>query len=213
MHTLGFFIGFSDSLLCFYRQNKRRGDRVKNMKKLIFIFTLLFLFQTAATDVFAYQKASGSSAKLSPYQEELVPDTRALVLRDYLSRYDSPLATYSGKFVASADRYNLDWRLVAAISGLESGFGIHIPPNSYNGWGWGIYGNNVLYFASWDQAIETISKGLRERYLGDNPDSNPYIIGPTYAASPTWADRVTNFMESIEAFRLNQAKNSLALAL
>src|SRR3989338_4170363 len=89
---------------------------------------------------------------------------------------------------------------------------------STGGWwllflGWNIYGNNVLYFKSWEDGIETISRGLRERYLFDRPDSDPYIIGPTYASSPTWAQRVSFFMESIELFRMNQAKNSLVLSI
>src|SRR3989344_3025827 len=164
------------------------------MKKLVSVLIVFIaLFLAIREGAFAYSKASASSAKLTPISSELIPDNRA--------------------FVSSADKYNLDWRLVVSISGLESGFGIHIPENSYNGWGWGIYGNNVLYFKSWEDGIETISKGLRERYLFDRPDSDPYIIGPTYASSPTWAQRVSFFMESIELFRMNQAKNSLVLSI
>ena len=184
------------------------------MKKLVSVLIVFIaLFLAIREGAFAYSKASASSAKLTPISSELIPDNRALVLREYLERHNSPLAAYAGTFVSSADKYNLDWRLVASISGLESGFGIHIPENSYNGWGWGIYGNNVFYFKSWEDGIETISRGLRERYLFDRPDSDPYIIGPTYASSPTWAQRVSFFMESIELFRMNQAKNSLVLSI
>lgn len=156
---------------------------------------------------------SKSSATLYSSTVSAKPDNRAQILKGFLDSNNSPLAPYSEDFVASADKYNLDWRLVAAISGLESTFGQQIPSNSYNGWGWGVYGDNVIRFRSWQEGIETISKGLRERYLRDNSESDPYIIGPSYAASPTWAVRVAYFMKKIEEYRVLNAKTSLSLAL
>ena len=34
-----------------------------------------------------------------------------------------------------------------------------IPDNSYNCWGWGIYGALVTRFDSYDDAIETVGRG------------------------------------------------------
>lgn len=185
----------------------------KNMKKLqIFLITLVLLVITTGS-ANAYEKASASSAQFKNAVEQSVDDNRAQILEAYLEEYDSPLAPYAQDFIDSADRYNLDWRLVASISGLESGFGKQIPYNSYNGWGWGIYGDNVLRFNSWPEAIETISKGLRQNYLKDKTESDPYFIGPTYASSPTWAVRVSYFMNKMEEYRIRNAKNTLALAL
>ena len=170
------------------------------MKKFQIISLAILLLFLSKGDSLAFGEASGSSAVLNSTIEDKTP-------------YNSPLASYASDFVKSADKYNLDWRLVASIAGLESTFGKHVPASSYNGWGWGIYGNNVTRFNSWEDGIETISKGLRERYLGENPESNPYIIGPTYAASPSWAQRVTFFMNRMEAYRIRNAKSTLALAL
>lgn len=183
------------------------------MKKTLIIFTSIILFLLSAGSANAFEKASASSAQLTNIAEITVEDKRITVLESYLEKYDSPLAPYAKDFVFYADKYQLDWRLVASISGLESGFGKHIPYNSYNGWGWGIYGDNVLRFNSWTEAIETISKGLRENYLKDKVDSDPYFIGPTYASSPTWAVRVEYFMNQIERHNANQTDNGLALAL
>ena len=164
-------------------------------------------------DSCASNQASMSSAKLASEVSPLVMDDRAQILEGFLLQYDSPLAPYAGDFIKYADEYDLDWRLVASIAGLESTFGKRIPYQSYNGWGWGVYGDNVINFDSWTDGIETISHGLRTRYLKDKPDSDPYFIGPTYASSPTWAVRVTFFMNKMEEYRLRNAKTTLALAL
>ena len=183
------------------------------MKKIQIILIVILLLFLSSDETLAFEQASGSSAVMNPTIEPKTLDNRAEVLKNFLMGYHSPLAPYASDFVKSADKYNLDWRLVASIAGLESTFGKHVPASSYNGWGWGIYGNNVTRFNSWEDGIETISKGLRERYLGENPESNPYIIGPTYAASPSWAQRVTFFMNRMEAYRIRNAKSTLALAL
>ncbi len=205
MHTLGFFYGQIG------KPKSLPGH--KNMKKLLIILIPLILFIVSTGQAAAFEKASASSAQLKNIALETEVDNRAEILRAYLEQYDSPLAPFAKDFIASADKYQLDWRLVASISGLESGFGKHIPSNSYNGWGWGIYGDNVLRFKSWPEAIETISKGLRENYLKDKVDSDPYFIGPTYAASPTWAVRVSFFMNQMEEYRKRHTNQTLALAL
>jgi len=176
------------------------------------IFTTIFMLFVSTGTSYAYNAASASSAKLQPEIEVKPVDERALILQKYLIEYDSPLAPYSNDFVEYADKYNLDWRLVASIAGLESTYGKHIPYNSYNAWGWGVYGTNVIRFDSWEDGIGTISQGLRERYLKDIEYSDPYIIGPTYASSPTWAVRVSYFMDRIENYRIKEAKNNLTLA-
>lgn len=178
---------------------------------VLFALLTLFLAQPAHAQV----KLAGMSAStFIPSKEEVTVDNRAKALRAYLESNSSPLANSAETFVESADKYNLDWRFVAAIAGLESGFGKHIPYNSYNAWGWGVYGNNVLRFTSWDEGIETISKGLRERYMDKWGATNVYAIGKYYAASPTWAVRVESFMNKIEAFHQEyNAQTSATLSL
>jgi hypothetical protein len=129
-----------------------------------------------------------------------------------LEKYNSPLVPYAGTFVETADKYNLDWKLVAAISGVESTFGREIPDASFNGWGWGIYGDNMIRFSSWNEGIETISQGLRTKYIDKWGAKDVYEIGRFYAASPTWAQRVEYFMNSIEEYRnLSMANLSISL--
>lgn len=183
------------------------------MKKILLNIALIsFLTLAAVSPAEAYSEYS-SSAKLVSDVPEKSLDYRVKVLGEFLEKFDSPLSGHAETFVAAADENQLDWRLVAAISGVESTFGQAIPFNSYNGWGWGVYGDNIVRFSSWDEAIAIISKALRERYLGDIEYSDPYIIGPTYAASPTWAQKVTFFMNSIASYQTLTAKENLSISL
>ena len=86
------------------------------------------------------------SAELTTNSSIKPADKRAETLRIYLESYNSPLAPYSKTFINEADKNNLDWKLVASIAGVESYYGQQIPPYSYNGWGYGVYGTNVRNF-------------------------------------------------------------------
>lgn len=173
----------------------------------IFLFIFLTLF-AAKADAF-----SKSSAVLAQAELKDINDERVNKLKAYLEANNSPIASDARVFVEAADQYDLDWRLVAAISGLESGFGNHIPANSYNAWGWGVYGGKVTYFTSWEDGIRTISQGLRERYMNERGAQNVYQIGSTYAASPTWAQRVIMFMDRIENYTALNSIESLSITL
>lgn len=128
-------------------------------------------------------------------------DKRATILKGYLAKHNSPLEDSAQDFIDAADQYSLDWRLVVSISGVESTFGKFIP-GGFNGWGWGVYGDNAIYFKSWREAIFTISKGLRENYV-DKGLSEPYSMNRRYAASPNWGKNVTFFMVDIEKYAQN----------
>ena len=104
-------------------------------------------------------------------------------------------------FVAEADRLGLDWKLVAAIAGVESTFGHRVPRNSYNAWGWGIFTGKQdgIHFATWADGITTVSEGLKNRYVNRGAKTIEQI-GRIYAASPTWSRKVNFFLAKIEAF-------------
>lgn len=125
-------------------------------------------------------------------------DPEAQILQKYLAKYDSPLQYHAQDFIDAAKQYNLDWKLLPSIAGVESTFGKFIP-GGYNGWGWGVYGTQAIYFASWNEAIFTIAQGLRENYFNKGYNE-PYSINKIYAASPTWGFRVSYFMNDLEKF-------------
>lgn len=181
-------------------------------KMFVFLFVLIlsFLFSYPA---FAEEKTAGASATPLALKTEYAPDMRVKMLKNYLEKYNSPLASKAGVFVIEADKNNIDWKLVAAISGVESTFGHQIPYNSYNGWGWGIYGDNTYTFESWEKGIMTISKGLRIDYMDKWGAADVYAIGRIYAASPNWASRVTFFMNQIDSYAQGNTIDTLTIYL
>lgn len=131
----------------------------------------------------------------SRYQGNKI-DIRRVNLELYLEKRNSPLTPYVDDLIIAADVYGLDYRLIPAISGIESGFCLHIPTGSYNCWGW----NNGLHrFDSYRDAIYIIAKALKLNYI-DKGYKTLSQISPVYAPpSNTWADKVGNFMIEIDS--------------
>lgn len=162
-------------------------------KLLFLIITALFLFQTRPA--FAAPLAE-NSADHQITAKKL--DNKAKILAAYLAKFDSPLQYQAQDFIDAAQTYNLDWRLLPSIAGVESTFGKRIP-GGYNAWGWGVYGTQAIYFSSWREGIFALAKGLREGYLNKGL-TDPYAINRVYAASPRWGANVTYFMNDLNAF-------------
>jgi hypothetical protein len=171
---------------------------------------LLTTFLRVGKPAYALQITSAKLESYIPVADSTASQTATL--KAYLESKNSPLAEYADVFIKEAKDNKLDWKLVAAISGLESSYGIHIPYNSYNGWGWGVYGDNVMRFASWSEAIRTISQGLRKNYI-DRGATDVYSIGRIYAASPTWAERVSYIMNQMQKFDTAKKASTLSISL
>lgn len=127
-------------------------------------------------------------------------DYRVANLRNFFNTYNSPLALYAEDFVLMADKYNLDYRLVPAISGVESTFGKQIPSGSYNAYGWA---NGNYSFESWPNSIEVVSKTLRTQYVDRGANSVPEIARIYAPPSSTWAGNVQYFINKIDPLPLS----------
>lgn len=156
-----------------------------------------------AADAVSGQAAQLASASLAK------PDDRKTILSGYLKDRNSPLEKHAETLVNEADKYGLDWKFLAAISGLESSFCLHIPQNSFNCWGWGIPtgASSGIGFKSYQDAIVTISRSIRERYM-DRGYVTVDQIGSVYAASPTWSVRIKSIMKDIEQY-MDQEESEL----
>lgn len=170
------------------------------MNKHIQLIVGLTLFGLMAKPVMA-QSLPMAEASARPHFPVEIQDARVTKLKAFLIAHNSPLASDAGHFVSEADRLGLDWKLVVSICGVESTFGKHIPANSYNGWGWGVFTgtNDGIHFSSWKDGITQVSEGLRYRYV-DRGATSLESMGRIYAASPTWSAKVQFFMTKIDEF-------------
>lgn len=112
-------------------------------------------------------------------------DTRAEAIDAYLG--SSPLGGYGATFVAAADAYGLDARLLPAISKVESGGGAKCFL-SCNAWGYGHYS-----WSSWDEAIWAVAAGISRGY---GSSATPESMEGVYCAAP-WGSKVRACMVSI----------------
>lgn len=126
-------------------------------------------------------------------------DARPFIVEQFLGRHNSPLVPYSEYMVQVSDNYDFDFRLLPAIAMQESNAGKKLPEDSYNAWGYGIYGDNVIRFNDWKEAIDTVAAGLYKDYTSQGLITPEQIMTRyTPASIPkggTWAIGVRYFME------------------
>ena len=107
-------------------------------------------------------------------------------VNDYLG--SSPLGGYGSEFVDAAAEYGIDYRLLPAISCIESGKGRDCF-KSHNAWGWG---NSS--WGSWPEAIWAISAGIKRVY----GNQSPLNMSAKYCTSnDNWGCEVLNEMNKI----------------
>ena len=168
------------------------------MKKLLIsILFILLAILLSAKPALADSFVAEESAQIKKYSNELEFDYRVIILKKYLESHNSPLSESAPHFVRYADKYGLDWRMVPAISGVESTFGKRIPKNSYNAYGWA---NGNYSFESWEDSIEIVSKTLREKYYNRGATTLNQIARRYAPPSSTWAWKVEFFMNEIDEF-------------
>lgn len=131
-------------------------------------------------------------------------DMRVTVLQKFFQNYNSPLASISVHLVNAADRWSLDYALIPAISMQESGGCKVIPEDSFNCWGFGIYGSKVTRFSSYEDAIDAVAKTIKETYI-KNGLVNPTLLENIWAPQSTgqWSYAVNYFIGKIRDLERN----------
>jgi hypothetical protein len=153
------------------------------MKKIFVFFAVSILFLTQPLKVKAEARDPLDGI-----------DYRKLRLYHFLKEKDSPLKTHTDDFIHAADVWDIDWRLLPAITGLESAYGTRLVPNSYNGYGWA---GGYFYFEGWDQSIFYVSRKLKNKYYQQGLNT-PYKIGSVYAPpNPHWGGLIASIMTEI----------------
>lgn len=149
-----------------------------------------------------YDQFALSSAPLvmGTYETQTnVNDGRAANLKSFFRKYNSPLYDHADFIVKTSDKYQFDYRLLPAIAMQESGVCRVIPHDSYNCWGWGIYGSTVTRFSSYEEAIDTVARGLKKNYIDKGLVTATAIMAKyTPSSNGSWAHGVNTFLKVIE---------------
>lgn len=180
---------------------------------IIIAFSSLFLinsvYNKTSDDQFLPESANSLTAQYASYSaipqaapvisvEIVGEDARASLIDNFFTHYKSPMIGLGKVIVEKSDKYNLPFGLLPAIAQCEGNLGKVMPSGSFNTWGWAIYGDKVTRFNSWEEAIEKVSKGLRQNYF-DKGFNTPQRIMKRYTPSSTgsWADCVSQFLEEL----------------
>ncbi len=172
----------------------------------LLFFSTLLLTVTATKSAASVGFASPISASAVNYQPySAVPqvlaafsdaeikdaDARPTIIDNFLNRYKSPFKGLGQFITDTADKYQIPYSMIPAISQCESNVGKVIPPDSFNAWGYGIYGDTVLRFNNWFEAIDRVSRGLREDYYSQGLDTPQKIMTKyTPSSNGSWAQCV-----------------------
>ena len=192
---------------------------ISTMKKAVFvgayfIVTLLFLLSSIYYFAFLSFKTKGALAidnSMVAYaalpelqngfkDKVIAKDARAELLASYFRKYNSELTPFAQNIVDAADQYQIDYRLVPAIAMQESNLCKVVPDNSYNCWGFGIYGDQVKHFPNYESAIETVTKTLASDYKSEGLITPEQIMKKyTPGSHGSWASGVSEFMAQISS--------------
>lgn len=129
-------------------------------------------------------------------------DARAVIVSEFLKRHSSPLqpADYFGRVIVdTADRYNVDYRLIPAIMMQESNLCKAIPPGSHNCLGFGIHERGTLKFDTYEDSIDRATRELKANYI-DKGLTTPEEIMTKYTpgSNGSWADSVNQWIAEME---------------
>lgn len=144
--------------------------------------------------------------KVNSRTEIRTEDPRVIAMQKFLLAYNSPMYPFAKTFIEEADKYGLDWRLVASISGVESAFGNIIPRGTNNAWGW--RGANPTaqgwsQFDTWGHGVAVVTRGLA---LGYGTHLTPFQIEGTYCPpcgqnpAHLWANGVSRYMRELDYY-------------
>lgn len=179
------------------------------VKKLFVFVALTVLFSQGAH---AANRIAGASATMAATVKKEASPSAALTanIKDYalkkqaiirvLKDNNSPMIEHVDSFMKSCMKHKFDCYLLPAIAGHESVFGRMVAPGTNNAFGWG---GGYIVFANWGEGIETVGDGLRANYVTEGPIL-PEVIGPKYAASTSWSNKIHYYMGRFIAAEQNE---------
>jgi len=183
---------------------------------LAIILSVSFLLSSKSTLIAAVPQSNGSFRSVYNLFSSPPPvlgsftssvgmgDARTLTLEQFFSKYHSPLAFYAKDFVYAAEKYGIPWQLLPAISMQESSGGRNVPEDCYNPFGWGIHKSGTLCFTDWEEGIDKVAKGIKEKYINGGLVTIEQIMSkynPTsYNRDGSWGNGVQFFLDELGSF-------------
>lgn len=144
----------------------------------------------------------------SGYVDNLSQAERIAKVKSYFESYNMPAADYAHAFVVYADRYDIDWTLVASIAFLEStGFKNSCSSVKNSGLGWG---SCKISFPSYEESIRVVSMNLgghnektAHYYAEKTPEEILYSYNPKYVQgiSKNYHGNALAIMQEIKDFQ------------
>lgn len=125
--------------------------------------------------------------------KEYIKDDRANKLQSFLTSKGSPFANMATYIVEVSDKAGIDWTLLTAISGKESGYGV--AGRCFNAWGLG--GRSFMCFNSWKESIAFEANLLGESYRANAVGGIQGKYCPTYECASDWTNFVVNASQEI----------------
>jgi hypothetical protein len=143
---------------------------------------------------------------LEATQEVDFKDSRAQKINEIFKAYKCPLEGLGDVFVREADKGDIPWYLAAAVAFQESSCGKNTPKvngeESYNAWGWEVYGSNVHTFDNWVRGIETVSSYLGKNFFSRGiTDSCDIMKTYTPHSNGSWCVGVNEFADQIKNYQ------------
>ncbi len=126
--------------------------------------------------------------------------SEALQIYSFLKKYDSPLQDNAVDFYEASKEYGIDYKVLVAISGVESTFAKNIASGSFNAWGY-MCSNTVCYFKSFREGIYKVAKTIsRERaYAEYRRTGQIYDLAKpyNYVSPDEWTNKLNYFINRI----------------
>jgi hypothetical protein len=184
---------------------------------VVFIFTFLItlmLTPQKARPVDTTRYAIYSSKPLVLEQSTTTiysKDSRAQKLNEVFRMFKCPLEGMGDAFVYEADKNNIPWWLTASVAFQESSCGKNTPKvdgiETYNAWGWAVYGGNAFSFDSYARGIETVSKYFSTRFFKQGiTDTCEIMKIYTPPSNGSWCEGVNHFAEIIRDYKTPEDK-------
>ncbi len=227
MSTNSKFVNFIVKIIIFYRKVKsvcsisylKNIDKEKYLTKLPYLYFAIFLLMIGTFINYATIKAPITKIKVDKYNLfaaqplELETtttflygmDSRAKKIDGVFKAYNCPMTGTGEYIVEQADKNGIPYWLVASIAFQESICGKYTPEKagveSYNSWGWAVYGDSTKFFKSYEHGIKVVSEYLGNRFFKRGiTDTCDIMKVYTPPSNGSWCRGVNYFGEKIQNY-------------